>query len=1185
MWRPIVDVLSLITVAGTPLTADQVRAVSLERHGSEPGHVAAQSRENEAGIFAKRLAHLEVHDVSLASGLSALQERSGVPLAYSPTRVEAYDGVTCACRNATVGEALTRMLARTPFRFVETPKWILIFGTVDGNGSGGGRADTDGTHTSGLAVPASVTPVIRDVKEVWSRRQGSITGRVTEAEIGTPLQGARVSITGADLGSLTDADGRYVIQNVPDGDVVVRVEVLGYLATSQTVTVSTGETVTLDFELAPDPLSLDEIVVTALGVERQVRSLTYSTQTVDTRQLKEARELNVVNSLQGRVAGLAINQAAMGVGADSRVILRGNRSISGNSQPLYVLDGVPIRGQIRDINPDDIASIDVLKGPNAAALYGSAAQNGAIVITTNRGTAGQGVQLSMSQTLTFEEPILADNYQNVYGQGTGGSYSPNSEFSWGPRMDGQMVDSWTFNDSDHLDGRQYAFMPQPDNIRDVFQTGSNSATNISAGFGNAQTQAHVSYTFTDARGTIPGNNLNRHNISVRVNSRPLERLAVDTRVSFMHRGIDNQLATGENFTNPLRHIYRLPRNVRTADIEPFEYTNVGNENKQNYFNVGSNGGANPYWTLNRNQRDNTRDRVLGLASATYSFTDAISLMARASFDGVSTQSETRLFNNTYVTADFGQFALRKTNSTFWNGDFLLSYAPNLGGDWSIEANFGGNIQQSRNTSLNGNTGDALIVQNFFTLSNSLNPQTTHSVGEPADVQSLYSFGQIGWRDALFLNVSGRNDWSSTLPADNRSYFYPSVGVSAVVTDLYPALREVFSSARVRGSWARVGNGTAPFRLTRLTTFSAGGNNGFLQVSDTLPNENLRPEETESIEIGADLAVLDGRLGLDFTWYKSNTRDQLFPVALPVGSGASQFFTNGGDVENKGVEVLFRVVPIELPDFRWEVNANFSRNRNLVKKLNDERPSLQIASDFLRAFRIVEGEPFGQVFSRGFKRDSLGRVLIEPTNGLPLVEDGQTVPVANFSPDWLGGFSSTVQYKNFRLNFLIDHRQGGTIASLRNAILDADGLTTRTLEGRDGGLIFGENFFADETAVLADENGDPTDQPNNLETDAETFWRAVGGRNSPVGEAFVEDATNTRLREVTLGYTFAPELLAGLPFSTLTVSLVGRNLFFIHRKSENLDPDILVNTSAQAEGFESFTPPTGRAFGIDVRFTF
>lgn len=1180
MWRPIVSVLSLVTIAGAPPTRDQVRAASLEPNASELRSAPTQS---EAGIFTKRLAHLEVRDVSLASGLTTLQERSGVPLAYSPTRVDGYNGVTCACRHATVGEALDRMLARTPFRFVETPKWILIFGNTNGSEPRGDNGGTAGVHELDLAESPFVVPVVRTAKEVWTR-QGIITGRVTEAETGAPLQGARVNISGSDLGSLTDADGRYVIQNVPDGDVVVQVELLGYLATSQNATVSTDETITLDFELAPDPLALEEIVVTALGVERQVRSLTYSTQTVDTRPLKAARELNVVNSLQGKVAGLSINQAATGVGGESRVVLRGNRSISGSSQPLYVLDGVPISGGIRDINPDDIASIDVLKGPNAAALYGSAAQNGAIVITTQRGAAGAGVQLSMSQTLMFEEPILADNYQNVYGQGTGGIYNPNSEFSWGPKMEGQMVDSWTFSDSDHMDGRQYAFLPQPDNIRDAFGTGYNSATNISASIGGTETQAHVSYTFTDARGMMPGNKLDRHNIAVSVSSQPLDKLALHTRVSYMRRGIENQIATGENFTNPLRHIYRLPRNIRTADIEPFEYTSAGNEVRQNYFNVGSNGGANPYWTLNRNLRENARDRVLGLASLTYSFSDAITLLARASYDGASNQFETRIYNDTYVTAQFGSYALSKSNSTQWNGDFLLSYTPSLGGDWSIAANFGGNIQQRRNTSLNGSTGDGLIVPNFFTLSNSLNPQTSHSIGQPVDVHSLYSFAQIGWRDAVFLDVSGRNDWSSTLPADNRSYFYPSFGLSAVVSDLYPALSGVFSYAKVRASWARVGNDTDPFSLTRLTSFQAGGNNGYLRLSSTLPNENLRPEQTESIELGADLRLLNGRLGLDFTWYKMNTTDQLFSVALPVGSGASQFFTNGGDVENRGIEVLFQSVPIEAPGFRWELGANFSRNRNLVVKLNDERPSLQLASDFMRAYRVEEGKPFGQVYSRGFVRDEQGRVIVG-SNGVPLVESGQTVPVANFSPDWMAGISSAVQYKNFRLGFLIDHRQGGTIASLRNAILYADGLTSGTLQGREGGLIFGENFFAHETAVLADENGDATDMPNDIEVDAETFWRAVGGRNAPVGEAFVEDATNTRLREVTLGYTFEPESLGWLPVSALTVSLVGRNLFFIHRESENLDPDILVNTSATAEGFESFTPPTARAFGVDVRFSF
>jgi TonB-linked SusC/RagA family outer membrane protein len=613
-------------------------------------------------------------------------------------------------------------------------------------------------------------------------RQGTVTGQVTELETQRPLDGAQVQIVGTNLSTLTDTEGRFRIQNVPAGEVEVQVRRLGYAAGAQRVVVAAGATVTVDFELEQDVLALDELVVTALGIERGARSLTYSTQSINTAPLTEARELNVINSLQGKVAGLSINQSATGVGGHSRVILRGNRSITGSSEPLYVLDGVPISGGIRDINPDDIATVDVLKGPNAAALYGAAAQNGAIVMTTHRGVA-DAIQFSVNQTFMLENPILADNYQNVYGQGTGGSYNPNSEFSWGPRMEGQMVDYWTFGDSDLLQGQQYSFLPQPNNIRDAFRTGYNSATNVTASIGRDETQAYVSFTYTDAEGMVPGNELTRSNLSVSVRSTVMDRLSLDGRLSYMRQSIENQLATGENFTNPLRHIYRLPRNIRTEDIKPFEYDNIDGRSRQNYFNVGSNGGANPYWTLNRNLNQLLRNRVLAMGSLTYSFTDELRLMARASYDASTDGTETRLYNDTYVTAPFGRYELRKDEGTQFNGDVLLSYARSVGVDWSFDTNLGGNVQQRRNTWMRSNTGTALIVPNFFTLSNTLNPTAEHNVGQPVDVHSLYAFAQIGWRHAVYLDISGRNDWSSTLPADNRSYFYPSVGLSTVLSDL------------------------------------------------------------------------------------------------------------------------------------------------------------------------------------------------------------------------------------------------------------------------------------------------------------------------------------------------------------------------------------------------------------------
>lgn len=1010
-----------------------------------------------------------------------------------------------------------------------------------------------------------------------AQQTGTIAGTVTDSISGQPLPGVNVVVEGTQQGASTGSDGQYTISSIEPGTYTVAASFVGYTSTSREgVEVVAGETTEVNFQLAESEITLEAVTVTALGVERQERSLTYNQQSVGDAQIAEARELNVANSLSGAVSGISVNQAATGLGGDARVILRGNRSITGNSQPLWVVDGVPIRGDVSDLNPSDIQDITVLKGPNAAALYGSEAQNGAVIISTKQGREGD-LSLTFSQNFQFRAPILLTDYQNQYAQGSAGQYNPSSEGSWGPRMEGQTVDFWSPN-PERAD-EQYALNPQPDNVSDAYQTGFNSTTNLAATVGNQSTQARFSYSYTDAEDIVPSNTLERHNIQGRVNTQVSANLSLDGKVSYSREDIANQLSTGESFTNPIRHISRLPRNIRTEDAENFEYFTNEGLRRQHFWNPGSNGGANPYWTMNRNLNQNTTERVIAMSSLTFDFTDALSLMLRGSYDGGNTTGETELYNDTYVVADNGQYSQFRSNSWEANGDFLATYAKDIFDDWYIEANVGGNIKKERGGSVSANTGQALTVPNFFTLGNTQNVAASESVGAPREVHSLYSFGQIGWRDALYLDITGRNDWSSTLPADNRSYFYPSVGVSAVLTDLISSFPDVVRFAKVRASWAEVGNSAPPFQTVRTANFSAGGNNGFLQLSTTLPAEDLLPEETVSYELGADVRFFRGqRLGINFTAYQTNTRNQLFTSALPTGSGAEFEFTNGGDVENRGVEITLTGQPIVTSDFSSNLDVNFSVNRSEVVRLTEDQSSLTIAQDFMREFRIVAGEPFGQVFSRGFQRDDQGRVLVGE-DGMPLITDGLSVQVADFNADWRGSIRSSFSYKNVNLSFLIEHRQGGSTVSLTNAILDADGLRKRTLDGREGGLIFGDNFFSDEEAVFEDGS------PNNAEIDAETFWRNVGGRNAPVGEVFSEDATNTRLRQMTLGYTLPESIISSFPVSRVSFSLVGRNLFFFHRASSNLDPDLLVGTGAAAEGFESFTPPTTRQFGFDVQIQY
>lgn len=1020
--------------------------------------------------------------------------------------------------------------------------------------------------------------------------QQTVSGRIVDAATDEPLPGVNIVVDGTTMGTVSDLDGTYSL-SVPSLNETLRVSYIGYV--TQEIAINGRNTI--DVSLSVQILRGEEMVVTAFGIEREVKSLTYSTQGVDTQNLTTAREPNVMSSLSGRVAGLNVANTSGGPGAATRVNLRGNRSFTGSSEPLYVLDGVPIRGNPEDLSPDEIESINVLKGGNAAALYGSAAQNGVILINTKRARANE-VNVSVSSNFQVYEPNILFDFQNEYGQGTGGEYSPGSEFSFGPRMEGQQVPFWSPDPNHQLAGTTVALTPQPNNVRDVFQTGYNLANNISANLGGERTQTAFSYTYTDANGIVPGNTLQRNNVSVRVTSQLMDKLHLDSRVAYTRNVRTNpptSLTTATEYANPIRGAYRMPRSIQTQHYSDYFYTDEDNNIRQNFFNPGSNGGFNPYWAIHMNNTDMVRERVLARASLVYNFTESLSLMARAAFDGSNGENKIRLANDSYIIADNGHYEVTKNDAREFNADFLLSFDRDFAQNWNVNTNLGGNIQQRRNYSLNANTGNlGLTVPNLYSLSNTQSVEVAESIGSPRNVHSLYGAGQIGWRNSIFLDVTARNDWSSTLPEESWSYFYPSVGLSIVLSDLLPSFPAFFSYAQLRGSYAEVGNPAPSFALTRSANIVPGGSAGFVRVSGSLPNENLRPERTQSTEVGADLRFFQGRLGLDVTYYHTTTVDQLFSVALPIGSGATSFFTNGGDIQNQGIELSLSMTPVQRTSFNWDVIMNWNRNRNEVVKISDDLDRLQIGSDFLREVFLIEGRPYGETTSRGYVRDDQGRVIVG-SNGIPEFTPARSdVVVANFQPDWLGSILNSFVYRNVSVSFLIDHRQGGTIASMSNTLMYADGVTKQTLQGREPGdeLIFGQNFMTHETAVMqvgTDANGNPIYEPNTHQTDAESFWRAVGGRNAPVGEAFVEEATNTRLREVTIGYNFGQPLMQriGLPFSNINLSLVGRNLLFLYRASDNIDPDLMAGTNRNVEGWEILSPPTTRSIGANLKIDF
>jgi len=1010
----------------------------------------------------------------------------------------------------------------------------------------------------------------------------SVSGTVTSSEDGNPIPGANVIIQGTPTGTITDMDGNYSI-TVPDAEAILVFSFVGF----RTESVRVGNQSVIEVALLTDITQLSEIVVTSLGIEREKKAITYAAQEVRTNELTEARPLNLIEGLSGKAAGLSVARVGTGLGSETKVIMRGNRSIAGSSQPIYVIDGAIMGGDISNLSPDDIETITILKGANAAALYGSRAQNGAIIVTTKSGKGAKGWNVELNTTYMGAKPILLTNYQQEYGQGSDGTYSPTAVRSWGSRMDGSQVDTWR-QDPDAPASVPYS--PNPDNHKDFFETGHNYALNLGVSTSTDNSNAYFSYTFTDAGGIVPNNNYGAHNLNVRFSTNINKKFEVDAKANYIRETLINQLATGESFNNPIRGGFRIPPNVSTEDAEVFEYFDDAGLRTQNYWRPNDNGNGNPYWIVNRNNNEMLRERFIGLISLKYNITENLSILGRSSLDRSNSRRTDELYNDSYIIADNGNYQIHHLDGYEWNTDFLLNYNNNWG-DWSLDANFGGQLRQNKFTRLdvNGDRGRSqLNVPNLFALSNTTTITATEDYQEK-EIQSLYGFATIGWRDAIFLDITGRNDWSSTLPADNWSYFYPSFGLSVVVNELLNSTPSWLSLLKVRGSYAEVGNDTDPYRTARLANVIAGGSGGFLQLSTTIPIENLLPESTKSTEFGLDMAFFQNRLGFEFTWYKTLSENQLFAVNVPVGSGASNIFLNGASIENKGMELaLYAKIIQSKGGFNWNLDINYARNESMVQSIAEGFESLNVGgADFMRQFKLVAGRPWGEVYSRGFLREDAdgdgspdpdGAVIIQ-ADGTPAVTPGLDVPVANFNPDWLGGIRNTLTWKGWSLSFLIDIRKGGSVVSLTNAIMYADGLTEETLTGREGNLIFGENIFANERAI--DESGNT----NNIATDAETMWSWLGGRNAPVGEAFVKSASNTRLRELVFAYSIPSSKLQNSVLNEIRVGLVGRNLFFFHNSADNLDPEIFVSSANNADGFESFGPPTVREFGINVRLGF
>ena len=1021
---------------------------------------------------------------------------------------------------------------------------------------------------------------------------GTIQGTVTDASSRAPLPGATVRVDGTALSAVTTAEGRYELRNVPSGARVVRAQRIGYSAAQQTVQVQAGGTAAASFALGAEGLLMDELVVTALGITREKRELSTSVQEVSGEQLARGGETNLVTALSGKVSGVTITNSNS-PGGSSRIVIRGANSLTGNNQPLFVVDGVPVSNAapgytggtcsgctgfnaidygniIQDLNPNDIESITVLKGPNAAALYGSRAANGAVIITTKSGRGGSG-GVTASSLVTFETPLRLPRYQNLYGQGFNGRFEyvdgkgdgtfDDTDESWGPRLDaGLMIPQFFSN------GQPAPWVSHPDNVRSFFETGR--TINTSAAFTYARDGANLrlSVANLDQDGMYPGFGMQRTTAGLNGNAELSSRLSADASVQYINSDAENRPAQGYGEDNVMWQFIWFGRQVDTNLLR-----RVRNDDgtQRNWNSIWNN---NPYWTSLVNGNGDTRDRVIGSASLTYQFTPWLSGMVRSGTDWYE-ENRTRTYQaGTIGYSATGGFAESTIFEQELNSDFLLTARMPQRGRFGLTANFGGNRRDNRGR-LKGASVDSLVVPGLFNLGNRAIDPTLTDRRSTQRVNSLYGSAQLAFADLWFVDVTGRNDWSSTLPESSRSYFYPSISSSLIFTQLADV--PFLSYGKVRAGWSEVGNDQEPYNLIDpYIPDDFFNNNPRLTGSNLLRNPDLKPERTRSWEVGTELRASGGRMGLELTYYNKVTRNQIVPVQVTPQTGVTERMLNAGRISNRGIEVLVDANPLRLSNgLEWNLTANYTRNRSNVDELYEGLQSLTLGTFYNTSVQARPGQPYGVIYGRKYVRDSQGRIVVG-NSGLPLTT-GPIERLGKYDPDWTGGLSSRLSFRGAELSVSLDGRFGGSIFSMTNMHGRRSGVLYESLLGRENGndtslVVPGVRVVNGDTVV------------NTVRVTAQQYHKSISQTSSPISEEWVYDATFVKLREVRLGYAIPGSFTRRMGVSGLSVALIGRNLA-LWADAPNIDPETAFNAS-NIQGFEYGQLPSARSVGFNITVT-
>lgn len=1055
----------------------------------------------------------------------------------------------------------------------------------------------------------------------------TVRGIVTTEEDGEPVIGASVIVKGTSLGTVTDVNGRFELSGFPPSATRLLISYISLMAKEVAIAPQVSVTLKSDTHL------LDEVVVTALGISREKKALGYTAQEVKQNALVQGKDNNLLNSLSGKIAGVRITNTQGDVGS-SRIVIRGETSIAGENQPLFIVDGIPVdnsqlnarssgrdfKNAIADLNPEDIKTLTVLKGPNAAALYGARAAHGAIVITTKGGDKRQkgiGITLHSSTQVSFVATL--PEFQNLFGQGAGGRFSyvdgkgagvnDGVDESWGPRLDiGLLIPQ--FDSPLDADGNRVAtpWVSHPNNVRDYFRMGISTNSGISVARGDDKYQFRVGYNYEKQVSIVPDAGTNKTNISLNTDYHLAKWIVVGATANYIVYtapslpGSATPSGSNVRSNSPMLQFLWFGRQVDTNSLKA-DYTRNWNSS---YYD-------NPFWSTSYNTQSQERHRLIGDLHAEFRLTDGLNVRFRTSTDWYNDRRKSKVkWGSAGAGSPYGSYAEDAYTVKENNTEVLATYIKQLNKNWGIDALLGFNVRNKQYEN-NYQAAPRLAVADLYTLTNSRDPLTSSNDFYRLRQYGLYGSIQLDYRRWAFLNITGRNDWSSTLPVDNNSYFYPSVTASVLLSEAFGWRSKAVNYLKIRGGWSQVGADANPYQLATVFTSETAFNGNPLQSSSTIGmNPNLKPEKTSSIEAGFEAAFWDNRLYLDFTYYKTDSRNQILKLATTAASGYTSQVRNAGHIRNRGYEIQLGAVPIQTSKgFRWNLDLNYGANSSKVVKLDDEGliTSYQLYSSGIQILASV-GEAYGTLFGTSYVRDANGNVVVD-ANGLPKISTTNKT-LGKFTPDWTGGISNTFSYRSLSLSFLIDASVGGSIFSNTNKTGKYTGVLANTLSGRDaehGGLWYytdamGNNVRLSESPsysvssdglYYAQVNGQSTrvyqdgimvegvtesGSKNEEVVSAEKYYHRIYS----IAEANVYDASYVKLREVALSYRLPRLWTQKLHLQEASVTLTGRNLWTIYKSVPNIDPESAL-TTGNAQGVEAYSLPTTRSFGVNLSVKF